>query len=454
MTSGVARTLQSAVYSLGRDQGAIEQLLDEVESTVEQLRAETRLRSDVWSRQLPDDCLREIFALLPAASVLAAGAVCKRWYAISRGDRLWRTLERRDFAYCRHCRYPRANSRALAPEGPWAAYSRWLAAGRAFRGEMRSDIRLTTLSGHTDTVMTVRFCDDVIVSGSRDGSIRVWDARQMTLVRTLTGHTDSVRCIVFLDDKRIASGSYDRTIRVWDRTTGSCLRVMTGHHDAVLRLAVSDERILISGSRDRTVRLWDIEADECRLGVLEGHEESIRALAATPTHVFSGGYDGTVVKWSRATQRRVGTYYGHGGGIFCLHVDGERVVAGDGANVRVWNAASYECTMVCRGHTGEVLCVQIERKVIASGSFDKTVRLWDRDTGHCLRLLEGHLDAVYCLKFNFSRLVTGSSDKRILVWDFQPARETDDASAAKCPASPLVAATDSPRAKRPRTTYL
>jgi WD40 repeat protein len=72
------------------------------------------------------------------------------------------------------------------------------------------------LEGHTNWVFSVVFSWDgkCIVSGSRDQTIRVWDAETgEVVVGPLKGHTNSVSSVAFSQDcKCIASGSGDQTI--------------------------------------------------------------------------------------------------------------------------------------------------------------------------------------------------------------------------------------------------
>lgn len=60
------------------------------------------------------------------------------------------------------------------------------------------------------------------------------------------------------------------------------------------------------------------------------------------------------------------------------------------------------------GHTGSVLCLQYDDKVIISGSSDSTVRVWDVESGEMVNTLIHHCEAVLHLRFNNGMMVTCS----------------------------------------------
>ena len=99
-----------------------------------------------------------------------------------------------------------------------------------------------------------------IVSGSDDGSVRVWDALSGVELKVLNSHTHSVQSVAFSSDgTHIVSGSDDRSVRVWDALSGVELKVLNGHTGYIQSVAFSsDGTHIVSGSYDKSVRVWDL----------------------------------------------------------------------------------------------------------------------------------------------------------------------------------------------------
>lgn len=119
----------------------------------------------------------------------------------------------------------------------------------------------------------------LIVTGSRDSTLRVWrlpnvetdpkfnmDAEPAVdnpyFMHVLTGHTSSVRAIAGYGNI-LVSGSYDHTVRVWDVTKGTEVWTFTGHTEKVYSVGYShDLKRAASGSMDATVRVWCVKTGE------------------------------------------------------------------------------------------------------------------------------------------------------------------------------------------------
>ena len=70
----------------------------------------------------------------------------------------------------------------------------------------------SSLDGHRDSVRCVRYDGVVVVSGSYDHEVRVWDPVALRCLHVLSGHTGRVYTIQF-DGVDIVSGSVDTTLR-------------------------------------------------------------------------------------------------------------------------------------------------------------------------------------------------------------------------------------------------
>ena len=141
--------------------------------------------------------------------------------------------------------------RDLEPCGRWRSYFQGIPAFKnARQGSALSLVHINV----GDEVSSVAFSTDgtLIVSGSRDGLVRVWDASTGKELNVLNGHTDSVNSVTFsTDGKHIVSGSHDNSVRLWDTSSSKELNVLNGHIYSVNSVAIStDGKYIVSGSRD------------------------------------------------------------------------------------------------------------------------------------------------------------------------------------------------------------
>ncbi|KDQ59495.1 hypothetical protein JAAARDRAFT_33064 [Jaapia argillacea MUCL 33604] len=105
-----------------------------------------------------------------------------------------------------------------------------------------------------DTRQASRLPKPVLISGSLDNTIKIWDIDTGKALKTMFGHIEGVWAVAS-DKLRLVSGSHDRTIKVWNRDEGRCMATLVGHKGAVTCLALGEDKI-VSGSDDGDIRIW------------------------------------------------------------------------------------------------------------------------------------------------------------------------------------------------------
>ena len=284
------------------------------------------------------------------------------------------------------------------------------------------------LVGHVGEVLACAVTADGrrVISGSEDGTLRVWDLATGQQIATLQGHAGWVHaCAVTPDGRRVVSGSSDRTLKVWDLATGHEVATLQGHAGWVHACAVTPEgRRVVSGSGDQTLKVWDLATGH-EVATLHGHAGGVRACAVTPDgrRLVSGSSDKTLKVWDLATGHEVATLQGHAGEVRACAVtpDGRRLVSGSSdKTLKVWDVATGHEVATLRGHAGWVnaCAVTPDGRRVVSASEDQTLKAWDLATGHEVATLQGHAGYVNAcaVTLNGQRVVSGSADATLKVW--------------------------------------
>ncbi|WP_404868388.1 AAA family ATPase [Kitasatospora griseola] len=314
-------------------------------------------------------------------------------------------------------------------------------------GSQVSPSLVRTLSGHTGEVVAVAVTvlegRPHAITGSFDGSVRVWDLTTGAQVRELTGHTGEVVAVavtVLEGRPHAITGSFDGSVRVWDLTTGAQVREFTGHTGGVRAVAVTvlegRPHAITTGSFDGPVRVWDLTTG-AQVREFTGHTGGVRAVAVTvlegrPHAITTGSFDGPVRLWDLTTGAQVREFTGHTGGVAAVAVtvlEGRphAITGSFDRSVRVWDLTTGAQVREFTGHTGGVDAVAVtvlegRPHAITTGSFDGPVRVWDLTTGAQVREFTGHTGgvdavAVTVLEGRPHAITTGSFDGSVRLWD-------------------------------------
>ena len=123
---------------------------------------------------------------------------------------------------------------------------------------MRGQI-VNVFQDHTHWVTSCALSRDgtTALSGSTDGTVRLYDLRNLKVISTFRDHTDGVlSCAFSLDRRVIVTACSDGAVRVYHVETGELLRTLEGHLGEVSTCCAHSKDRIVSASYDETIRLW------------------------------------------------------------------------------------------------------------------------------------------------------------------------------------------------------
>lgn len=298
--------------------------------------------------------------------------------------------------------------------------------------------KVIDLSGHSAPVKALVMTPDgrVLVSGSEDGTLRLWDLDSQQCMGVLVGHYGPVRCVAVTSDGKTAiSGSEDKTIRIWNVQNGKQQQVLLGNLAEVQALAVSpDGRMLASGGSDSTVILWDLRTGQSKQ-TLVGLTRSVTCidLSAGELMVACTDHAERVIRLrkltpdGRCTYKRIRLVEQRKNAATAISPDHKLVAAGGRKNICLYDIASGLLVRKLKGHTdfapGLKFSPDGRRLFSASASLDKTWRIWDVRTGECLKAVNGRAEGqigLYAFAFlpDGKRFLLGGVSE-ISMWDIE-----------------------------------
>lgn len=158
-----------------------------------------------------------------------------------------------------------------------------------------------SIEAHTDPVRDLAFAptDSKFVTAADDATLKIFDSAAGVEELQLTGHQWDAKCVDWHPSKGLlVSGSKDHQVKLWDPRTGRCLTTLHGHKNTVSKTLFEPQNgvLLASCARDQTARVFDIRMMR-DVFLLRGHEKDISTLIWHPIHssmLTTGGADGSM----------------------------------------------------------------------------------------------------------------------------------------------------------------
>lgn len=350
--------------------------------------------------------------------------------------------------------------------------------------DMKGGFVTHNFHGHAGVVSTLAFFSSArsdgksgstaygwkLASGADDTKIRIWDLLKRSCIAVLESHVSVVRGLDWSDDGRmLVSGSRDKVICLWDTKSWKLLNTIPvlEEIESVGFLArgalkgydsgkAEDSQIIYAGGQNNHVRLWDsstgkeitrhsitdsnygitdIIYDKAYCTLTSIHSDQtilIQSLTVIPTplptlRTLTGNLDEVI------------------DAQFLTPTDSLLALATNSEDIRiVATTGAFGDVAVLRGHEDIVICLDRDPTGtwLASGAKDNEARLWyidtEKDSYTCYAKFTGHAESIGAIalpRANVSSstpkfLLTGSQDRTVKRWDI-PQSTTGKKKAAR-----------------------
>lgn len=291
-----------------------------------------------------------------------------------------------------------------------------------------------TLAGHLNWVLCVSYspCGSMVATGLMDNTARLWDAESgAQLGGALAGHAKWISSLLWEplhlvkagQLPRLATGSKDGTVKVWNTALRQCEMTLSGHTNAVLCVRWLGLNILYSGSHDKSIKCWDMAARGQCMQTLVSHAHWINHLSLLTDHVLRrGAFDHTGKKLSPAEMRGMAQAEYEKVARLGGEVRERLVSASDDFTIFLWEplkATKPICRMTGHQKLVNHVLFSPDGRYVVLASFDNSVKLWDGIKGTFLGTFRGHVAPVYQTAWSLDSrlLVSCSKDTTLKVWD-------------------------------------
>lgn len=294
------------------------------------------------------------------------------------------------------------------PERPYV-----LEAEMALRNS--SGLNSAVFRGHTNWVNTIFVNNSQLISGSRDGTIILWDIETGEKLKIFAISSQDITAIC-CNNHIIVAGTIGGDIYILNAGTGEIIKRWAAHLLRINSLFLDSEQ-LISCSNDCKIKIWDIKAGYC-IRELSGYYMSYdnrQIVSVSRSHIYI---------WDRKKREYIHDIHLP---VFykptAITYDGDIIVTGhSNGMIRIWKADSEDPIYSIQGHDDEISTIIFGNNILLSGSKDRCIKVWMFDEQKqikCKSIFEGHTSGISSIIVQGDNFISCSRDDTIRKWAFQ-----------------------------------
>ncbi|XP_071659522.1 kinesin-like protein KIF21A isoform X9 [Patagioenas fasciata] len=310
-----------------------------------------------------------------------------------------------------------------------------------------------TAEGHTKAVLCVDATDDLLFTGSKDRTCKVWNLVTGQEIMSLGGHPNNVVSIKYCNYTSLVFTVSTSYIKVWDiRDSAKCIRTLTSSGQAmpgdvcsastnrtvaipagenqINQIALNPTGTFLYAAAGNSVRMWDLKRFQST-GKLTGHQGPVMCLTVDR---ISNGQDLIVtgskdhyIKMFDVTEGALGSVSPthnfeppHYDGIEALAIMGDNLFSGSRDNgIKKWDLAQKDLLQqVPNAHKDWVCALGLVpgAPVLLSGCRGGNIKLWNVETFAPIGEMKGHDSPINAICTNSSQIFTAADDRTVRIW--------------------------------------
>ncbi|XP_077460180.1 kinesin-like protein KIF21B isoform X3 [Stigmatopora argus] len=316
---------------------------------------------------------------------------------------------------------------------------------------------MSVAEGHSKPVLCVDATDELLFTGSKDRTCKIWNLVTGQEIVTLKGHPNNVVSVKYCPSSGLVLSVSTSYIKVWDiRDPAKCVRTLTSSGQVVSgdacagattrtitfahgecqinQIALNPSGSVLYAATGNTVRIWDLNRMQA-MGKLTGQIGSVMCLTVGQSvlgkdQVITGSKDHYVKVFDVAegTLGNIGPAHNfeppHYDGIECLAVQGDVLFSGSRDNgIKKWDLEQQELTQqIPIAHKDWVCALAYVpgRPLLLSGCRGGMLKVWNVDNFTPIGEVKGHDSPINAICTNSRQIFTASSDCRVKLWNYVP----------------------------------
>uniref|UniRef100_A0A7N6BG19 Kinesin motor domain-containing protein n=1 Tax=Anabas testudineus TaxID=64144 RepID=A0A7N6BG19_ANATE len=316
---------------------------------------------------------------------------------------------------------------------------------------------ISVAEGHSKPVLCVDATDELLFTGSKDRTCKMWNLVTGQEIATLKGHPNNVVSVKYCPASCLLFSVSTSYIKVWDiRDSAKCIRTLTSSGQVVSgdacagtttrtitfaqgecqinQIALNVSGSVLYAAAGNTVRMWDLNRMQA-MGKLTGHIGSVMCLTVGQSllgkdQVITGSKDHYVKVFDVAegTLGNIGPAHNfeppHYDGIECLAVQGDVLFSGSRDNgIKKWDLEQQELTQQIPNAHKDWVCALAYvpgRPMLLSGCRGGMLKVWNVDNFTPIGEVRGHESPINAICTNSRQIFTASSDCRVKLWSYVP----------------------------------